>query len=74
MHGFAFNVNTDLTYFDGIIPCGIKEKEVTSLSKELRGKIEIWEIKEKIVKHFKDIFGYDEYSTVEKELFEKYVL
>lgn len=74
MHGFAFNVNTDLTYFDGIIPCGIKEKEVTSLSKELGGKIEIREIKEKIIKHFKDIFGYDEYSTVEKELFEKYVL
>ncbi len=35
MHGFAFNVNTDLTYFDYIIPCGIRNKQVTSLEKEL---------------------------------------
>ncbi len=60
MHGFAFNINTDLAYFDGIIPCGIKDKEVTSLEKELGHTIELNEIKEKIINNFRDIFDYDE--------------
>jgi lipoyl(octanoyl) transferase len=57
MHGFAFNVNTDLQYFDGIVPCGIKNKQVTSLSRELGRDIELSEVKEKIKIHFEEVFG-----------------
>jgi lipoyl(octanoyl) transferase len=56
MHGFAFNVNTDLQYFDGIVPCGIKNKQVTSLSRELSRHIDLGEVKEKIKTHFEDVF------------------
>ena len=57
MHGFAFNVNTNLGYFDNMIPCGIKGKAVTSLNVEL-GKKEIpeEEVKEKLLKHFATLF------------------
>lgn len=64
MHGFAFNVNTDLNLFNGIIPCGIQDKSVTSIQKELNKKIEIHEVKEKLLFSFKEIFGYDEILTV----------
>lgn len=60
MHGFALNVNTDLRYFEYIIPCGIKDKSVTSLKRELEREFtteEVLEVKEKIKKHFKDVFG-----------------
>ncbi len=60
MHGFAFNINTDLNYFNGIIPCGIKEKSVTSLSKELDKEIELNDVKEKVKENFIKKFGYDE--------------
>lgn len=60
MHGFAFNINTELNYFNGIIPCGIKEKSVTSLSKELNAEIDLNEVKEKVRENFIKIFGYDE--------------
>jgi lipoyl(octanoyl) transferase len=57
MHGFALNVNADLGYFDNIIPCGIKGKAVTSLNVELGiEKVNEQEIKEKITKHFSQIF------------------
>jgi len=56
MHGIAFNVNTDLNYFKNIIPCGIKDKSVTSLQKELGRQIELYEIQEKFKKHFSAIF------------------
>ncbi|MBT8318408.1 MAG: lipoyl(octanoyl) transferase LipB [Lutibacter sp.] len=56
MHGFALNVNTNLGYFDNIIPCGIKGKAVTSLEVELGKKIPIEEVKEKILKHFIELF------------------
>lgn len=56
MHGFALNVNTDLGYFDHIIPCGIRGKAVTSLEAELGKKLDIDEVKEKILKHFKELF------------------
>lgn len=46
MHGFAFNVNTDLTYFRNIIPCGIEDKDVTSMERELQRKVEVAEVKE----------------------------
>ena len=52
MHGFAFNINTDLNLFSGIIPCGIKDKEVTSLSKILGREIDMNEIKSKIKNRF----------------------
>ncbi len=57
MHGFALNVNSDLGYFDHMIPCGIKGKAVTSLNVEL-GKVEvdISEVKEKLLKHFIQLF------------------
>lgn len=56
MHGFAFNVNTDMKYFDYIIPCGIKGKQVTSLEQELGQKVNIDEVKDKIKKHFCEVF------------------
>lgn len=58
MHGFAFNVNTQLEYFDKIIPCGITDKAVTSLSKELGIlNMDMNEVKEKIAKNFEIVFG-----------------
>ena len=56
MHGFGLNVNTDLRYFEYIIPCGIKDKAVTSLKRELEREIDVEEVKEKIKKHFQDVF------------------
>ena len=56
MHGFAFNVNTDLSYFDHIIPCGIQGKKVTSLKKELGYSVSIIEVKEKVRKNFEKVF------------------
>lgn len=57
MHGFAFNVNADLGYFDNIIPCGINDKAVTSLHVELGVEsVNITEVKEKLLKHFKVLF------------------
>ena len=56
MHGFAFNVNTDLTYFEGIIPCGIQGKGVTSLAKELGTQVAIEEVKTKLKFHFSNLF------------------
>ncbi len=56
MHGFALNVNVDLDYFNFITPCGIQNKEVTSLQKELGETISINEVKEKLVKKFELVF------------------
>ena len=56
MHGFAFNVNTDLSYFNNIIPCGIQNKQVTSLEKELGRKIDFEEAKERVKKNFEKVF------------------
>lgn len=56
MHGFALNVNTDLSYFDNIVPCGIVNKQVTSLEKELGYKVDMEEVKQKIRNNFEKIF------------------
>ena len=56
MHGFAFNVLTDLSYFNNIIPCGIDDKAVTSLEKELGEKPVLNEVEEKLKKHLASIF------------------
>ncbi len=65
MHGFALNVNADLGYFDHIIPCGIRGKAVTSLHVEL-GKQEVseTEVREKIQKHFFDLFEAESVASV----------
>ena len=67
MHGFAFNVNTDLNLFNGIIPCGIQDKSVTSLAKELNREVEIKEVKEKLLTNFKNVFEYAEVITTNNE-------
>lgn len=59
MHGFAFNVNTDLNFFNGIIPCGISDKAVTSLQNELGKNIDLEEVKGKLIKYFTEEFNYD---------------
>ena len=56
MHGFSFNINTDLQYFNYIIPCGINDKAVTSLSKELGAKQNLEEVKIILTKHLVDLF------------------
>ena len=56
MHGFALNVNTDLSYFNNIIPCGISHKQVTSLERELGTKQNFDEVREKIKNNFQKTF------------------
>jgi len=57
MHGFAFNINTDLAYFSYIVPCGIQGKGVTSLQAELKREISLDEVREKLSTHFQALFG-----------------
>jgi lipoyl(octanoyl) transferase len=57
MHGFAFNVNTNLNYFNHIVPCGIDDKQVTSLQKELGHEVDLEEVKTKLKKHIATLFN-----------------
>lgn len=61
MHGFALNANVDLGYFDNIIPCGIRGKAVTSMEAELGKKVNLEDVKSKILTHFKVLFEVEEY-------------
>ena len=56
MHGFALNVNTDLSHFNFIIPCGIQNKQVTSIEKELGHKVDFEEAKGKVKRNFERVF------------------
>lgn len=57
MHGFALNVNSNLQYFNNIVPCGINNKQVTSLKNEIHTEINLQEVEEKIIRHFSALFG-----------------
>ncbi len=57
MHGFALNVNTDLSYFNHIIPCGIQNKQVTSMERELGNTVEIEEVKQRLKINFSNVFN-----------------
>lgn len=63
MHGFAFNVNTDLQYFNYIIPCGIQNKQVTSLQKELGRYAPMEEVKQKVISNFERVFNADVFEA-----------
>ncbi|MGJ1204687.1 lipoyl(octanoyl) transferase LipB [Sphingobacterium lactis] len=57
MHGFAFNVNADLNYFGNIVPCGIDDKDVTSMERELGRKLDLEEVKSKLKQHIATLFA-----------------
>jgi lipoyl(octanoyl) transferase len=57
MHGFALNVNTDLKYFDYIIPCGIRGKAAASMQRELGYELDIEKVKQKLKNHFAEVFN-----------------
>jgi lipoyl(octanoyl) transferase len=67
MHGFAFNVNTDLSYFENIIPCGISDRGVTSLEKLLSRKISMDEVIARYVSEFESVFD----VKIEESIFQK---
>ncbi|GIV41856.1 MAG: octanoyltransferase [Vicingaceae bacterium] len=71
MHGFALNVNTDLKYFNYIVPCGITNKQVTSMEKELGKKIPLEEVKASILKHFCEVFQCE--VEIEESLIKKHL-
>ena len=57
MHGFALNVNTDLSYFNHIVPCGIQDRTVTSLAKETGAPVDMREAQDRLLAHFQAVFG-----------------
>lgn len=71
MHGLAFNVNNDLTYFNRIIPCGIFHKGVTSLKNVLGKEIDIKELKNVVLEKFGDVFG-AKIENITKEKLDSY--
>lgn len=71
MHGFAFNINTDLSYFTHIVPCGINDKQVTSLEKETGMKMNMAEVKERVKENFEKVFNVEIKSEQRKVKSEK---
>lgn len=65
MHGIALNINTDLSYFNNIVPCGITYKSVTSMEKELGRKLDMQEVEQVFLKHFLKFFEIDETHSIE---------
>ena len=63
MHGFAFNVNSDLEYFEHIVPCGIDDKAVTSMAKELGHQVDFEEVSSRLKIHLANLFDYDYLSA-----------
>lgn len=59
MHGIGFNVNTDLSYFDAIVPCGIKDKSVTSLQNEIGESVDFENLKKKLKINLSNVFDFD---------------
>jgi lipoyl(octanoyl) transferase len=57
MHGFALNINTDLSYFRDIVPCGIQDKQVTSMEKELGRRVDTEQVKGAWLRRFEEVFG-----------------
>lgn len=63
-HGLALNVNTDLSYFDRIIPCGLSWADVTSMAKELGKDPNVHNVRENFLCHFAELFGYTEIENI----------
>jgi lipoyl(octanoyl) transferase len=70
-HGFAYNVSTDLQYFDLIVPCGIAGRKATSLEKLLGRTIESSEVAARLARHFAEVFGLETKKDSREELLEK---
>src|ERR1700730_1474031 len=70
-HGFAYNVSTDLRYFDLIIPCGIAERKATSLEKLLHRSVALSEAKPSLIRHFGDLFSFVPRELLPEELTNK---
>ena len=60
MHGFALNVRPDMSYFDGMIPCGIQGKGVISMAEILTEAPQVTDVNPVLVRHFQDVFGFDQ--------------
>ena len=73
MHGFALNVDTDLRYYDYIIPCGIRGKGITSINKEIKKDVSINEVKKKLLENLKKTFDanliFSVWKTVDNYVF-----
>jgi lipoyl(octanoyl) transferase len=70
-HGFAYNVSTDLRFFDLIVPCGIADRKATSLEKLLNRRVHSQEVANRLMEHFGRVFGREIHSTTLEDLLEK---